>query len=130
MSEAVPEIAETIWAVLGMAFASIALWLGVRICNRRERWAKWAAVGLVATPVLYAISSGPMTILAFHTQVSHTTEIQPDGTSRVMSTTETDFGNWFPIAYAPMLWASEQSWGESVFSYWELFPNRRLNREP
>jgi hypothetical protein len=42
---------------LAVAFAAFCVWLGVRIVNRRERWAKWTA-GLVALTafVLYPLS--------------------------------------------------------------------------
>ena len=29
---------------------------------------------------------------------------------------------WWPKAYAPLIWASEQSWGEPIWRYWNLFP--------
>jgi len=45
--------------VSGMAFAAFCVWLTVRIANRRERWAKWLAVGLlVGLPVLYIVGFG------------------------------------------------------------------------
>jgi hypothetical protein len=44
---------------LAVAFAAICIWLGVRIFNRRERWAKWILVGVVGLPVLYVASFGP-----------------------------------------------------------------------
>jgi hypothetical protein len=45
---------------LGVAFVAFCIWLGVRIVNRRERWAKRTAVGIVvALPVLYVASFGP-----------------------------------------------------------------------
>jgi hypothetical protein len=45
---------------LGVAFAAFCVWLGVRIYNRRERWAKWTAVVMVVSlPVLYVLSFGP-----------------------------------------------------------------------
>jgi hypothetical protein len=48
-------------AIFGVAFAAFGIWLGVRIFNRRERWAKRTAVGIVvALPVLYVGSFGPM----------------------------------------------------------------------
>jgi hypothetical protein len=44
---------------LAVAFAAFCVWLGVRIFNRRERWAKWTAVGLASLPLLYILSFGP-----------------------------------------------------------------------
>src|SRR5438045_2779984 len=47
-------------SVLGVAFAAFCVWLGVRIVNRRERWAKWTAMAVVAAlPILYLASFGP-----------------------------------------------------------------------
>jgi hypothetical protein len=43
---------------LAVAFAAVCVWLGVRIVNRRERWAKWTAVGL-ALLVAYPLSLAP-----------------------------------------------------------------------
>lgn len=34
-------------SIAGAAFTAFCIWLTVRIANRRERWAKWTAVGLV-----------------------------------------------------------------------------------
>jgi hypothetical protein len=34
-------------SIFGVAFAAFCLWLTVRIVNRRERWAKRTAAGLV-----------------------------------------------------------------------------------
>jgi hypothetical protein len=44
---------------LTVVFAAFCVWLGVRIINRRERWAKWAAAVVVGVPVLYVASFGP-----------------------------------------------------------------------
>jgi hypothetical protein len=129
MSEVIPDFAKVSWMFLGAAFAATALWLGVRFVNRRERWTKQAAIGLAATLALYIMSSGPMKFLAFRTQIVHVSTILPNGTPAIQATSNTNLGTWFPIAYAPMLWASEQSWGEFVFWYWELFPNRRTDDE-
>src|SRR5437879_1679273 len=130
MPEAVPAVGVTIWAVLGAAFAAVAVWLAVRIFNRREKWAKCAAIGMAAAPVLYFLSSGPMSMAAFRRQVAHTRTILPDGTPGIQAISHTDLGTWFPIVYAPLVWASDRSWGDFVFSYWELFPNRRTDEEP
>ena len=48
---------------LGVAFAAFCVWLGVRIINRREWWAKRTAVGLVVALVLYPLSIGPVALL-------------------------------------------------------------------
>ena len=49
-----------LFASLGVAFAGFCVWLGVRIVNRRERWAKWTlAAVIVGLPVLYVLSFGP-----------------------------------------------------------------------
>jgi hypothetical protein len=42
---------------MAAAFAAFCIWLGVRIVNRRERWAKSMLAGLCAA-VLYPISAG------------------------------------------------------------------------
>jgi len=42
-----------------IAFGAFCVWLGVRIVNRRERWAKRVAVGMAAVLVLYVASFGP-----------------------------------------------------------------------
>jgi hypothetical protein len=46
-------------AALCAAFAAFAMWLAVRIINRRERWAKRTAVALVGVLVVYPLSFGP-----------------------------------------------------------------------
>ena len=46
-------------SIIGVAFAAFCVWLGVRIVNRKERWAKRTLAGTVALPVLYVASFGP-----------------------------------------------------------------------
>ena len=46
-------------AALSVGFPAFCVWLGVRIFNRRERWAKWTLVVTLSLPVLYAASLGP-----------------------------------------------------------------------
>jgi hypothetical protein len=43
---------------LAVAFAAVCVWLGVRVYNRRERWAKWTLGAVVGLPILYALSFG------------------------------------------------------------------------
>lgn len=47
------------FAIFGVAFSALCVWLGVRIVNRRERWAKWTLAGVLGMPVLYVASFGP-----------------------------------------------------------------------
>lgn len=49
---------------LGVIFAAFAVWLGVRIVNRRERWAKRTAIVLVALLAGYPLSYGPVVLLS------------------------------------------------------------------
>jgi hypothetical protein len=44
---------------VAVTFAAFCVWLGVRVYNRRERWAKWTLVVVVGSPVLYVASFGP-----------------------------------------------------------------------
>jgi hypothetical protein len=46
-------------ATLSVACAAFAVWLTVRVINRRERWAKRTAAAMVAAPALYFLSWGP-----------------------------------------------------------------------
>jgi hypothetical protein len=130
MSELVPTAAGVAWGVVGAAYAAACVWLGVRFFNRRERWIKGTAIALVLMPVLYTVSSGPMTIFAFRRHVTHVSTILPDGTTGIVACSETSCGNWFPAAYAPLLCASEQPWGEVVNWYWSLFPIRSARDLP
>ena len=52
---------EIILPVLAVAFAAFCVWLGVRIVNRRERWAKWTLAGtIIGVPILYMLGFGPI----------------------------------------------------------------------
>jgi hypothetical protein len=46
-------------STLAIVFAALCVWLGVRIYNRRERWAKWTLAVIVGVPALYVLSFGP-----------------------------------------------------------------------
>jgi hypothetical protein len=52
-------MSEAIFAALCMAYGALVVWVTVRIINRRERWAKWAAVGLVVLAI-YPLGVGPL----------------------------------------------------------------------
>ena len=49
-----------VFSALGVACAGFCVWLGLRIFNRNERWAKRTAVALVVVaPLFYVLSFGP-----------------------------------------------------------------------
>jgi hypothetical protein len=48
-----------LFPALCVAFTAFCVWLGVRIVNRRERWAKWTLAMVIGVPVLYVASFGP-----------------------------------------------------------------------
>jgi hypothetical protein len=105
--------------IFGVAFSAFCVWLGVRIINRRERWAKRMAVGLAVLSVLYVFSSGPMRYAA----VSRHTSFKEDAAGRVSKTRIVELSEWWFTAYAPIDWASRQPWGKSViWWYLGLFP--------
>jgi hypothetical protein len=45
--------------VLSFACAAFCVWLAVRIVNRRERWAKRIAIGLIVVLFAYPLGFGP-----------------------------------------------------------------------
>ena len=85
---------------LATAFAAFCVCLGVRIINRRERWAKWTLSVVVGLPVLYVASFGPWCWI-----VSHTAEEYPQ----------------IPVIFEPLTWSFKQSRvGNAVQWYTEL----------
>jgi hypothetical protein len=126
----IPTAAGIAWGTVGALYAAACVWICVRLFNRRERWSKWTALGLAMAPLVYLLSSGPLSMVAFRSRVVHTPTVMPDGSTAVTATSETGVSRWFPIAYAPLFWASEQAQSDVVFSYWMLFPHSRTLAEP
>lgn len=66
-----------ILSIFGIAFAAFCVWLGVRIVNRRERWAKWTGIVLAAGfPICayigsYALMVNPIEMGAFSAGFYH-----------------------------------------------------------
>ena len=56
---------EAIVVTLAVAVAAVAIWLAVRVINRRERWAKLTLVAFSVLPVLYCLSLEPARELVF-----------------------------------------------------------------
>jgi hypothetical protein len=50
-------------SIIEIVLAALCVWLGVRVFNRRERWAKWTFAAVAAT-ALYVESWIPMARLA------------------------------------------------------------------
>lgn len=71
----------------------------------------WATVLLVALPILYVLSSGPMALIAYETR------IYKDGQS------VTSLQDWWPMAYRPLVFVAQKTpCGGPLRWYWDLFP--------
>jgi hypothetical protein len=76
---------------LAIAFAAFCVWLGVRVYNRRERWAKWTlGVTVLGLPVVYVLSFGPACSLITDCDGSAAVEV-------------------LPAVYYPILWLDRNS---------------------
>ncbi|HEY3967384.1 MAG TPA: hypothetical protein VGM05_22680 [Planctomycetaceae bacterium] len=129
---------------LAAAFTAFCVWLAVRIVNRRERWTKRLAWGLIAMSAIYALSSGPTRTFSMrhHLVPIRGPFVMPNGVvfgphqpgelqifegEVVPTISVTDYGERWPMVYRPLAWASEQSWGAPILWYWSLFPIRRAD---
>src|SRR5262245_26756844 len=119
-----------LFAALGVFYAAVCIWFTVRIVNRRERWAKRTFAVVISMPLLYVLSSGPMQTVAFRRHTTSTPTLNSYGNNSVGTQSTVDLGQWWPIAFAPLLRASEQSWGKPLNWYWRLFPICEASRSP
>ena len=78
----------------------------------------WAVALLIWLPTLYVLSSGPAKTFAWQKRTYSNSPLQPLPYSRL------DTGTWWPRVYAPLVWASQQSWGGPVDRYLQVFPVR------
>jgi hypothetical protein len=95
------------WYIPGVDDRKTPLWL-------------WIVALLIGLPVVYVASSGPTQSLAFRSRIV-TIPVPPDsliGYAEIV----VDQGRGWPRVYAPLLWASEEPWGEVLENYWALFP--------
>jgi len=76
----------------------------------------WIAVALL--PVLYVASFGPMRTVAVRNEF-----IRWANGNVTLNVVQSD---WCQPAYRPLIWASQQSWGEPLSRYWRLFPVREI----
>jgi hypothetical protein len=93
--------------------------------QRKSVW-PWIASLLIGVPILYVVSSGPMQTVAFRNRITKFQE-DPD---HVTMRSYVDIGAFWPKAFAPLIWASEQSWGEPLNWYWGVFPVRDVYERP
>ncbi len=83
--------------------------------QQRKPGAGFWTASVLTLLLLYVLSSGPMTMAAFQRTnrgSMHGGKIYPD----------TNHGKWWPKLYAPLVWASQESWGGILKKYWKLFP--------
>jgi hypothetical protein len=70
-------------SIFGVAFAALCVWLTVRIINRRERWAKWTALGLVVAATVVGAYAP-----------AYTRMVRPSLSDEVGDATLSIFGSW------------------------------------
>lgn len=87
--------------------------------RKRPLWL-WMTAIILALPFLYVLSSGPMISVVWRRHVYH--ETHQNG--RVTARTVYDPGIFWATLYAPLVWASDHSWGDSLSLYWDQFPVR------
>ncbi len=105
----------------GVTFAAFCVWLGIRILNRRERWAIWTAAIVVYSLLLYIASSGPTRMIAVHARIGNV-EIpgaQVHFEERLLSLRVDD---WWEKAYSPLRWLSQRPPGMVLEVYRQHFP--------
>ena len=84
--------------------------------RRRLFWPPIVVAALAAIP-LYVLSSGPTLLVALR----HNMTTSTDQFGRVAASDAIDVSAWWQMTYLPLVWASEQSWGEPLQWYWEQF---------
>jgi hypothetical protein len=94
--------------------------------ERRKSFGLWVLVAVIAMPLVYVLSSGPMQTATFRRYVTH----HRTAPGRVQARAAIDPGHLWPKVYAPLIWASDQTWGDALNSYWRLFPIPRTAGPP
>jgi hypothetical protein len=98
-------------SMFGFTFATFCVWLGVRIFNRREKWAKRTAMGLVLV-LAYPLSFGPACWLISHVGRG---------------------AGFLPTLYWPIVMTMRlgeekaERWTCGAFAFWEGRPERVRN---
>lgn len=87
-------------SIVSVAFAAFAVWLTVRIINRREKWAKWTGAILATLPVLYVLSFGPVCWLTRPQNIVALTSFKFTSGFRIVQV---------PDSYFPIGWAASRS---------------------
>lgn len=91
----------------------------------------WATVAVIL-PALYVLSFGPMRIVGMHYEMPPPTPKTLGFGWSIEGPTEFDAvpNAWYQALYRPLIWASQQSWGSPLATYWLLFPIREVRRHP
>lgn len=115
---------ETVVSRQATSFPLRVKFVGDRLRDMAERRKKpiwvWGLGLLLALPVVYVASSGPLRTIAFRKYSGTFTASTGSGTITIRDVIE--YGPWWPVVYRPLVRASEQSWGAPLQWYWELFP--------
>jgi hypothetical protein len=85
--------------------------------RKKPAW-PWITALLIGLPVVYILSSGPAHGVAFRN--ASIIGYDADGTSLL-----SEYENWWPTVYAPLVWASERSWGKPLRRYWNFIESKR-----
>ena len=113
----------TVLTVVGVSYVAFSIWLMVLIVNRQKKWSKrlkWTAGVVVALPILYVLSSGPMQTLL----IRRNTIYSASGTVITQSIgLEPKVFSWSKL-YRPLTRVSESELGAPLIWYWALFPLR------
>ncbi len=86
----------------------------------KKRGVRRVVVGALAFFVLNALSRGPTRSLAI---TCGRATYDYDGSGNVGVCFDFDYAPWWQTTYAPLQWAAEQSWGDPIMWYWNLFPD-------
>jgi hypothetical protein len=94
------------------------------LASRSRRF--WIVLAILL-PFIYVLGSGPTRSIAFRNRMTYTT---PPGAVRpALYATSEQSALWW-IFYFPLAWASQQSWGQPIRSYWALFPIPTIVERP
>ena len=87
--------------------------------DRKKPLWPWIVALLIGLPVLYVLSSGPAQRIGLCGVAPLAYSNWSDGI--VVLPVELERGEWWYDVYSPLVQASQESWGNPLASYWNLF---------